>query len=576
MKKTSVRKSNARPLKIGFDFDGVIMYNPIRIIRPLIAFLKRKKIGIQRKEMEFFIPQKNWEKLLFRLFHQTSIFPAKGLDIVERLSQQQKIEPYIITARFDFLRHDLEYWLKKIHAEQIFKQWFHNKDSEQPHLFKARMIEQLGLDVFIEDNWNIVQYLDKYFKKKKLPVKVFWVYNLFDKKIPYHSKHPHLLSVLKKLLHSQQLRKKKVLVVTDFFIPHWTGISKSLFQLLNAHADHYRFTVLTVQTAGTSAHESMNGYNVIRTKPTFALSRTFISLPYLIKLWQLVRTHDHVFINSPCTYVFVAALFGKLFGKQVTIFHQGDLNLPTSFFNSIIQALFNWQTLTAAQLADQVSTYTDDYAQYSRILKHVPDKWRNSLIPLTQPTTTQSIPQLATLRKKHRYLLGFAGRFVEEKGFDVLFAAIPQMLKAEPSLHFVFAGETVMKYEHFFEQKQDLFEKIRPHVTLLGLLNDEQLITFYQSIDLLVVPSRNECFGLIQAEAMLQGTPVVISDIPGGRYLVNTTSFGTTFTTEDSHDLATKVLEILPKLKKLKHEQQHALAVLNYQRLVEQSQRLFE
>jgi len=30
-----------RPLRVGFDLDGVLLYNPARIARPLVAFVKK-------------------------------------------------------------------------------------------------------------------------------------------------------------------------------------------------------------------------------------------------------------------------------------------------------------------------------------------------------------------------------------------------------------------------------------------------------------------------------------------------------------------------------------------------------
>jgi hypothetical protein len=53
------------------------------------------------------------------------------------------------------------------------------------------MIKKLNLDIFVEDNWDIVKYL-KNIKKTK----IFWIYNLLDKKIKYQYKFKSLKEVV--------------------------------------------------------------------------------------------------------------------------------------------------------------------------------------------------------------------------------------------------------------------------------------------------------------------------------------------------------------------------------------------
>jgi hypothetical protein len=180
------------PLKIGFDLDGVLLYNPLRMIRPLIALLKKKQIGIERKELEFFVPQKKWEEIMWEMFHWSSLFIAPGYQRITQLKKQNLIEPYLITGRFAHLNQDFERWKKRMKADDLFVGTYLNLQNEQPHVFKARMIEELNLDVFIEDNWDIVKYLAKRFTNKK----VFWISNLFDRQQQYQYKFLSLNTAL--------------------------------------------------------------------------------------------------------------------------------------------------------------------------------------------------------------------------------------------------------------------------------------------------------------------------------------------------------------------------------------------
>lgn len=179
-----------RPLRVGLDLDGVILYNPARIARPIAALAK--KILLRKKKVSFTVPKKKWEQYIWYLLHKSSIFVAPGFDTIKQLSKDGKIEVYIITGRYSFLKDDLEAWLKKMGAETFVKKWFYNKNDDQPHTYKEKLVRDLKLDVFIEDNWDIVRHLNSQLIKENPNLKVFWIYNIFDSKIPYEHKYATL------------------------------------------------------------------------------------------------------------------------------------------------------------------------------------------------------------------------------------------------------------------------------------------------------------------------------------------------------------------------------------------------
>lgn len=178
-----------KTLKVGFDLDGVILYNPIRIFRPIASFLKpfffKKK---KNSNKSFYFPHSRLEKILWRILHKTSFAPAKGLGLIKQLSNDNKIETYIITGRYKFLEKDFVKWLKVIKAKTFVKKSVFNIENKQPHIFKEEMIKKLGLDIFVEDNWGIVKYLSK----RPLKTKILWINNIFDKGIDYKHKFASL------------------------------------------------------------------------------------------------------------------------------------------------------------------------------------------------------------------------------------------------------------------------------------------------------------------------------------------------------------------------------------------------
>lgn len=183
-------------LRIGFDFDGVLVYNPVRIFRMPVSLFKRT--FLKPKKLKFWLPKTSWQKFFWVLFHKTSVFPAIGYHDLLKLMKKGKIEGYIITARYDFLENDFKAWLKTYDPEKLFAGYFLNKKNEQPHQFKEKMIKELKLNYFVEDNWDIVNYLSSKLKENK-ELQIHWIYNLLDRKIAYSDKHPYLGRFLRRL-----------------------------------------------------------------------------------------------------------------------------------------------------------------------------------------------------------------------------------------------------------------------------------------------------------------------------------------------------------------------------------------
>lgn len=172
-------------LRIGFDLDGVLLYNPIRTLRPIAGFFKfLKPYLFHEKSESFYFPNSALEKFIWRLLHKTSYRVAEGFDDIENMAKKRLIDAYIITSRYDFLKPDFDYWIKKLNAQSAFKGCYYNKTNLQPNMYKHHMIQKLELDYFVEDNWGVIQKLNGSLKK----VKIIWVSNFLDRNIQYQFK----------------------------------------------------------------------------------------------------------------------------------------------------------------------------------------------------------------------------------------------------------------------------------------------------------------------------------------------------------------------------------------------------
>lgn len=182
-----------KKIKIGVDFDGVVAYNPFRIIRAPIALVKRNVFGI--KKLKFFVPQTPLERFIWTVVHESSFFPAIGVERLKELSKRDDVELHLITARFAFLEQNLFTWLTRHALKDIFTGIHINHENRQPHVHKEDLVNSLKLDYFIEDNLDIVTHL-----VSRTPTRVLWIYNILDRLTPYVYKYPYLEKALEEIM----------------------------------------------------------------------------------------------------------------------------------------------------------------------------------------------------------------------------------------------------------------------------------------------------------------------------------------------------------------------------------------
>jgi glycosyltransferase involved in cell wall biosynthesis len=107
-------------------------------------------------------------------------------------------------------------------------------------------------------------------------------------------------------------------------------------------------------------------------------------------------------------------------------------------------------------------------------------------------------------------VVGYVGRFSEEKGITNFSKAIPEILKEQDGIHFLIGGGGLLQDEITSYIKQ---EQLNNRVTFTGWVQDEDIIAVLNQLKLLVVPSYTEGLPNIMLEAMACGTPVLITPV---------------------------------------------------------------
>jgi glycosyltransferase involved in cell wall biosynthesis len=121
-------------------------------------------------------------------------------------------------------------------------------------------------------------------------------------------------------------------------------------------------------------------------------------------------------------------------------------------------------------------------------------------------------PTLAELKRQGKRIVLYHGRISIQKGVDYFVRAARRVVDVDPNVIFVISGWGDMTNQ-IIEQVGTL--RLSEHVRFAGALWDEERDRMYQSVDLVVMPSVSEPFGLVPLEALQHGTPGVISKQSG-------------------------------------------------------------
>jgi glycosyltransferase involved in cell wall biosynthesis len=279
-----------------------------------------------------------------------------------------------------------------------------------------------------------------------------------------------------------------------------------------------------------------------------AISRGFLLPTYPWRVWRLMREHDVVSVHTPMLETGIVRLLSMLTRRPLVVTHHGDLVLPRGLGNRLVTAVMLAGYRFMARGVSTFVHHTRDYAERSVWLGRYLD--RLEVVPPFVELPPPDPTRVAELRRRWGGdggpLIGFAGRFVEEKRPDLLLRAMDVVAAARPGARLVFAGQHDVPYEGYSQRHRALVERLRDRLVLLGVLADpREMAAFYAACDVLALTSDTECFALVQVEAMLAGTPVVMTDVPGGRMPVRTTGMGRLAPRGDWQAIGEAILDVV-------------------------------
>ena len=342
----------------------------------------------------------------------------------------------------------------------------------------------------------------------------------------------------------------RILTALTYYAPHISGLTVYARRLVRRLvARGHTVTVLTAHfQRDLPRREVIDGATVVRSPVALSISKGVLMPLFPWQAARLIASHDLLYLHLPQFEASIAAVLAKALRKPIVLSYQCDIELPRGPARYAATPAIRVSHYVTGKLSDRIVVTSDAYGRRARLPRHFHQKVTSVHPPVELAPGSDG----AALRRRHGLgdgpLVGFVGRYSEEKGIEYLIESLPRVLRDVPAARYVLAGPTAtVPGERVHERLDARIRELGARWVHLGLLPDEELASFYRMIDVLVLPSTNstESFGMSQAEAMLAGTPVVATDMPGVSEAVRLTGMGRLVPPRDGHALAEAIVAVL-------------------------------
>jgi glycosyltransferase involved in cell wall biosynthesis len=364
------------------------------------------------------------------------------------------------------------------------------------------------------------------------------------------------------------MEKISLLVTTSTF-PRWKNDTEPnfVYELSRRLTNDFEVFVLCPYANGSKEYEETDNMKIYRYKylpfgmgtlaydggivpklnknKLYYLQVPFFLLFQLLAIRRIIKKHRISIIHAHWLIPqgFLAVSYKKLFNKKIkilTTIHGTDiygLNSLSRMKQFVLQGV---DALTV------VSTAVKNEVEKLGYQKEI---WAYPM----GINTAHFHPDMKDVHVKEKYevqgdLLLFVGRLVEQKGIRYLLEAMPAVLNKFPSSKLMIIGDGMLK-DKLIQIAKDL--KIENSVIFTGPLPHADLAAYYATADVFIGPSLSEGFGLVFAEAMSCGIPVIATDLPAISDIVKDNETGCIVKQRNSDQISDKIIQLLSNRDKL-------------------------
>jgi glycosyltransferase involved in cell wall biosynthesis len=324
----------------------------------------------------------------------------------------------------------------------------------------------------------------------------------------------------------------QVLHVGKFYPPHMGGMETHLKYLCDELSKEVDVEVLVANTGASTVREEHEGVDVTRAGTAFTLAGAPVCPRMLARIRQSRADIVHLHLPNPAAAL--AYLASGHEGRLIVTYHSDIVRQKVlgRAFQPILRRLLDRCAsivVSSPNLIDS-SPVLSEYRERCRVVPFG--------IPLRQ---FQEVEPSAVARIRAELgprLVLAVGRMIYYKGFEHLIDAMRTV-----DARLLLVGDGPMRREL---ERQAAAAGVADRVTFLGRV--ASVAPYYHAADVFVLPSvaRSEAFGLVQAEAMACGTPVINTRLDSGVPFVSLHGeTGLTVPPADAGALATAIRRML-------------------------------
>ena len=241
------------------------------------------------------------------------------------------------------------------------------------------------------------------------------------------------------------------------------------------------------------------------------------SISLLLNLWKDIREADVVHIQGLFSYpVPIALLYAKLLKKRVLMTPHGTLGqwclASGSRFKSLwlkwliepFNSITIWHATAEMEKMEILSVLPD--ANVRVVANGIQLKEFENFNVLIQNDFIKKYTNKTLDAEK---VIISMGRLQKKKGFDILIDSFVKVLEQYPNAKLFIAGQDEGEQDNLQNQIKKL--SLEEKAFLVGPINGQDKVDFLANADLFVLSSHNENFGIVYAESLAAGTPIVAS-----------------------------------------------------------------
>jgi hypothetical protein len=164
-------------MNIGFDLDKIFIDLPPLVPSQIIDLFYK---GKAKQELKYRIPSRFEQIIRIASHHPLLRHPiTKNLEYIKNINMKNINKYYLISSRFGFLKKRTDDLIKLHNFNKIFNAMYFNYENKQPHQFKNEVIKKLNIDMFVDDDLQLLEYLID----KNPKTKFFWLNNKISKSL---------------------------------------------------------------------------------------------------------------------------------------------------------------------------------------------------------------------------------------------------------------------------------------------------------------------------------------------------------------------------------------------------------